>query len=206
MKRVMLRAFFVWLAFCLWTARAQNGGTDLDAAMRQQRAAAEAQRQAVKKQAEMAGLQITEWHTPDTYADPPPDCEPLDEAVLGAIIDSAAKAEELKPKLLRAVVEQESGGKPCAVSPKGAQGLMQLMPAAVADLDVHDPFDPKENVSAGARYLKQLLARYKGDTRKALSAYNAGPATVDEAAGVPDIRETRDYVEAIMRKLLPTAP
>jgi soluble lytic murein transglycosylase-like protein len=108
------------------------------------------------------------------------------------------------PKLLRAVMERESGFHPCAVSPKGAKGLMQLMPDTAAQLGVKDPFDPKENVDAGAHYLKQMLDRYKGDLSQALGAYNAGPAAVDQAGGVPDIPETLDYVKSILQKLAPT--
>jgi soluble lytic murein transglycosylase-like protein len=78
---------------------------------------------------------------------------------------------------------------------------MQLMPETAGELSVKDPFDPKENIAAGARYLKQLLDKYKGDTRLALAAYNAGPNAVDAASGVPDIAETRDYVEAILKKI-----
>jgi soluble lytic murein transglycosylase-like protein len=78
---------------------------------------------------------------------------------------------------------------------------MQLMPDTAADLNVNDVFDPKQNIAAGAKYLKQLLDKYKGDNKLALAAYNAGPAAVDAANGVPDIPETRDYVDAILKRL-----
>ncbi len=78
---------------------------------------------------------------------------------------------------------------------------MQLMPATVAGLDVEDPFDPKENVDAGAKLLKQLLVRYGGDVALALGAYNAGPSRVDESGGVPAIRETVDYVNRILARI-----
>jgi soluble lytic murein transglycosylase-like protein len=137
----------------------------------------------------------------DEPAAPPADCEPLGDAVVAPLIEASAKAQEIQPELLRAVMERESGFRPCAVSSKGAQGLMQLMPDTARDLGVTDPFDPKESVSAGARFLKQLMERYKGDLSKTLGAYNAGPAAVDQAGGLPDIQETREYVEAIMKKL-----
>ena len=116
-------------------------------------------------------------------------------------IETTAKAQDVKPELLRAVMEQESAYRPCAVSSKGAQGLMQLMPATAQELGVIDPFDPKENISAGAKFLKQLMDKYAGDLPKALGAYNAGPANVDQAGGVPDIPETKNYVDAILKKM-----
>jgi len=78
---------------------------------------------------------------------------------------------------------------------------MQLMPQTIQDLGVEDPFDPRENVEAGAKFLKQLLDKYKGDLAQALGAYNAGPAAIDEAGGIPEMTETRDYVDAILKKL-----
>jgi len=128
------------------------------------------------------------------------DCDPLDEARVNPLIEDAAKQQNLEAKVIRAVIEQESAVRPCAVSAKGAQGLMQLMPETAAGLGVANPFDPKQNVDAGARYLRQLLDKYKGDMGLALGAYNAGPRTVDDAGGVPDIQETREYVDAILAK------
>ena len=80
---------------------------------------------------------------------------------------------------------------------------MQLMPAAIDQFQVEDAFDPKQNVEAGAQFLKQLLEKYKGDLSLVLAAYNAGPAAVDQANGIPDIKETKDYVDAIMKKMKP---
>jgi soluble lytic murein transglycosylase-like protein len=170
-----------------------------------QRAAVEKQREAVRKQAESAGA----WLKP---GDPPPpvsnepvapqaECEPLADAIVAPLIESNAKSLEVQPDLLRAVMERESGFRPCAVSSKGAQGLMQLMPETAVELGVSDPFDPKESISGGARFLKQLMEKYKGDLSKVLGAYNAGPAAVDLAGGIPDIQETKDYVDAILKKL-----
>jgi soluble lytic murein transglycosylase-like protein len=78
---------------------------------------------------------------------------------------------------------------------------MQLMPATADQFQLEDPFDAKQNVEAGAKYLKQLMDRYKGDVKLALAAYNAGPAAVDQKGGIPEIKETQDYVEAILQKL-----
>src|SRR5205823_8095296 len=108
-------------------------------------------------------------------------CEPLPSAEIMPILDAAAQAQKVPPKLLRAVMEQESGGRPCAISPKGAQGLMQLMPVTVTQFQVADPFDARQSVEAGAQFLKQLLDKYKGDLALVAAAYNSGPATVDQA-------------------------
>lgn len=128
-------------------------------------------------------------------------CDPIDDAAVNPIIESAAKDNELQADLLRAVMRQESQFYPCAVSEKGAQGLMQLMPSTSEQFAVRDVFDPKQNVDAGARFLKQLFDKYKGNLGMALAAYNAGPAAVDEAKGIPDTPETRSYVDKILKVL-----
>jgi len=130
-----------------------------------------------------------------------PDCGPLLEEQVAPLIDEAAKAQRLPSKLIRAVIAQESGYRPCAVSEKGAEGLMQLMPGTAGQLHVEDPFDPKTNIAAGTAFLRQLLDKYKGDLAQALAAYNAGPETVDKTNGVPEIPETRNYVAAILEKM-----
>jgi soluble lytic murein transglycosylase-like protein len=128
-------------------------------------------------------------------------CDPVPEAQLTSLIDDAANREDLQPNLIRAVVQKESAGRPCAVSPKGAQGLMQIMPATASQFSVSDAFDPKQNIDAGTKLLKQLLTRYAGDVSRALGAYNAGPARVDKEGGVPQIQETQNYVSEILSKL-----
>jgi soluble lytic murein transglycosylase-like protein len=173
------------------------------AAIEKQRAATAAQREAVRKQAEMAGARLAPW-TPAIA--PPidsvePVCDPVADAVVTPVVEDAAKAQSLEPKLLRAIIEQESGFRACAVSAKGAEGLMQLMPKTSEQLGVTDPFDVKQNIEAGAKYLKGLLDKYKGDLAQALGAFNAGPAAADQAAGIPPIPETRDYVDAILKKV-----
>jgi soluble lytic murein transglycosylase-like protein len=133
------------------------------------------------------------------------DCAALPRPRLDELIANAAMREGLDEDLLRSVMHQESAFHPCAVSPKGAMGLMQLMPDTAAQLNVRNPFDPEENVAGGARLLKQLLTRYNGDRRLALGAYNAGPSAVDAAGGVPPIRETIEYIHRIL-SLLPIRP
>jgi soluble lytic murein transglycosylase-like protein len=120
---------------------------------------------------------------------------------LSALIDQNATKEGVKPELIRAVIEKESANRPCAISPKGAQGLMQLMPDTAQQFAVADPFDPKQNVEAGTKLLKQLLTKYNGDVSLALSAYNAGSGRVDQEGGIPQIRETINYVADILAKL-----
>jgi soluble lytic murein transglycosylase-like protein len=129
------------------------------------------------------------------------ECDPLPETELTPLIQQAAQHEGLDAGLLRAVAQQESGFRSCAVSPKGAMGLMQLMPATAQELGVHDPFDPAESLLSGAHLLKELLTRFGGDTALALGAYNAGPARVEETGGIPQIPETMRYVEQILSKL-----
>jgi soluble lytic murein transglycosylase-like protein len=99
------------------------------------------------------------------------------------------------------MVQRESGAKPCAASVKGAQGLMQLMPATQIELGVQDAFDPEQNISGGVRYLKQMLDRYDGNTALALAAYNAGPQRVTPGGKIPDIPETQNYVMSILGQL-----
>jgi soluble lytic murein transglycosylase-like protein len=168
------------------------------AAVEKQRASIAAQQEAIRKQAQSAGAALMPWSSEGAVGPP---CDPIAEDVAAPLIENAARANQLPAKLVHAVIEQESGFRPCAVSSKGAQGLMQLMPDTAGELHVQDVFDPRENIAAGARYLKQLLDKYKGDNKLALAAYNAGAAAVDAANGSPDIPETRDYVEAILKKI-----
>jgi soluble lytic murein transglycosylase-like protein len=116
------------------------------------------------------------------------------------MVDAAARRHGLDPALVRAVVAVESGFQPQAVSPKGAQGLMQLMPATARDLGVMDPFDPASNLDGGSRYLSTLVARYDGDLSKALAAYNAGMGAVARHGGVPPYAETRTYVNRVLSR------
>jgi soluble lytic murein transglycosylase-like protein len=134
---------------------------------------------------------------------PTASCDPMPAHALEPLIHQAAREQELAPELLRAVIAEESGFRPCVVSSKGAVGLMQLMPETAGWLGVANPFDPQENVASGARFLKYLLLRYGGKLDQALAAYNAGPGRVDRAGGIPPIRETRQYLPRILHRLKP---
>jgi soluble lytic murein transglycosylase-like protein len=114
------------------------------------------------------------------------------------VIIEHSKMHNIRPDLVRAVVQVESAFNPYAVSPKGAQGLMQLMPATARALGVSNPFNPLDNIRGGVRYLRQLLDRYDNDEVLALAAYNAGPEAVAKyGQKVPPYRETRNYVTKV---------
>jgi soluble lytic murein transglycosylase-like protein len=113
------------------------------------------------------------------------------------LVQEAGRRHDIDPELIRAVIRQESGFNPLAVSHKGAQGLMQLMPETARRLGVQDVFDPAENVLGGAKLLRQLMDRYEGDLDLALAAYNAGEAAMERYGGLPPYRETEDYVDRI---------
>lgn len=128
-----------------------------------------------------------------------PDHVSGDRAVLHAIADRHAAQHSISPALVRAVIQAESAWNVRAVSVKGAQGLMQLMPATASDLGVSDPFDPEQNIRGGVKYLRFLLDRYDGNFELALAAYNAGPGAVDRhGRKVPPYRETQAYVRKIV--------
>ena len=113
---------------------------------------------------------------------------------------AVARRHGLDPDLVMAVVSVESGFRPQAVSPKGAQGLMQLMPKTASSLGVTDAFDPAQNLDGGTRHLGQLLTLYGGDLTRALAAYNAGEGAVHRHGGVPPYRETRAYVKRVLER------
>jgi hypothetical protein len=119
---------------------------------------------------------------------------------LNQVVNSASAAYHLDPDLVNSVIHAESGFNSHAVSPKGARGLMQLMPGTANQLGVNDAFDPQANVTGGSRYLRELLERYNFDLVKALAAYNAGPQRVEQYRGVPPFRETRAYVARIVHE------
>jgi soluble lytic murein transglycosylase-like protein len=117
-----------------------------------------------------------------------------------AIIEKAASSAAVEPNLLRAVIVVESGFNSRAVSKRGAVGLMQLMPATASRFGVNDPFDPRENVHGGARYLRFLIDRFGNDLKLALAAYNAGEQAVDRSGGrIPPFSETLAYVPRVMK-------
>jgi soluble lytic murein transglycosylase-like protein len=118
-----------------------------------------------------------------------------------ALINEAATRYQVEPGLIRSVMQAESGYNPLAVSQSGAMGLMQLMPALAAELGVTDPFNPRENIMAGAKHLRRLLDAHGGNVTLAVASYNAGMTAVARYGAVPPYPETRDYVRRVMRLL-----
>ena len=167
-----------------------------------QRAAALKQVAAVMGKAPVpaASFFTVPWvETPVPFNSPP--CDPMPTAELDKLVEENSQQQGVKPELIRAVIAEESGARPCAVSSKGAQGLMQLMPATSEQFGVKDPFDPHQSVEAGTKLLKQLLTKYNNDVSLALAAYNAGESRVDKDGAVPQIPETQNYVNDIQSKL-----
>lgn len=122
----------------------------------------------------------------------------MPDADLEPLIARHSDAQNLDPKLVRALIQVESGYNFRALSNKGAMGLMQLMPATASLLNVRNPYDPEDNLRGGTRYLRQMLDRFAGRVELALSAYNAGPGAVERHNGIPPFAETRDYVRRIL--------
>jgi soluble lytic murein transglycosylase-like protein len=132
-------------------------------------------------------------------AEPPPaeTGQGPDRSAYNEIINRVAAREGVDPRLVRAVIEVESGYQPRARSPKGAMGLMQLMPATARQYALKNPYDPAANIEAGTRHLKSLLARFPREL--ALAAYNAGHVAVERFGGIPPYAETRNYVSRVLR-------
>ena len=113
-------------------------------------------------------------------------------------VDRVSRANDLPPALVHAIIKAESNGQRKAVSRKGAEGVMQLMPFTSKRLRVADPFDPIENIEGGIKYIKELLVAFEGNLTNTVAAYNAGPAAVRKYGGVPPYQETRIYVRRVM--------
>jgi soluble lytic murein transglycosylase len=117
---------------------------------------------------------------------------------MNGYVDRVSRANDLPPALVHAIIKAESNGQRKALSPKGAKGVMQLMPFTSKRLRVADPFDPIENIEGGIKYIKELLVAFQGDLTNTVAAYNAGPAAVRKYGGVPPYQETRVYVRRVM--------
>jgi soluble lytic murein transglycosylase-like protein len=190
---------------CLLSIAAWGQTTpDFQESVRQAMAASlEAQRTSVQKQVSAVvpsdGFYTVPWPKPIAL-NTGPDCDPLPKPELDRLVGEAGQREGVDNNLIQLVIGKESAAKPCALSPKGAKGLMQLMPSTADLLGVADPFDPKQNIDGGVKLLKQLLTKYNGDAALALGAYNAGAGRVDREGGVPQIPETMNYVSDILSR------
>lgn len=120
---------------------------------------------------------------------------------IAKLVDEVADRHAVEPELVHSVIQVESNYNPFALSPKGAQGLMQLIPSTAQRFGVRNAFDPSQNLEGGVKYLKHLLALYQGDERLALAAYNAGEGAVERWKGIPPYRETRHYVGEVGRRV-----
>ena len=156
--------------------------------------------------AQITGFEQEEYVAPPApapvvaVAQPVPSAVPAKPLTPQELLTQAARKAGLPPEIVHSVAKIESGYKPNAISPKGAVGLMQLMPGTAATLNAN-PYDPQQNAEAGAQYLADLLEKYKDDQHqvsKALAAYNAGPGAVDKYKGVPPYRETVNYVNSVL--------
>ena len=135
---------------------------------------------------------------PEVKTDPQ-EAETTEQQIIKQKVQKAAEKYNLPPELIKAVIRAESNFEVRAVSPAGAQGLMQLMPATAKELGVINPFDIEQNIDGGARYLRIMLDQFGGSVRKALAAYNAGPGTVSKYGGRVPYPETRQYVQRVLR-------
>jgi soluble lytic murein transglycosylase-like protein len=204
----LMRFFFLALSAVAVYAQGWHDA-DVPASVQQQLASVRQQRESLRR----AGWQVmpetplaplpagvaAEMEPPSPMPPADADCRPLTPWATRELANSAGEREGVDPKLILAVMKQESGFNPCAVSRKGAVGLMQLMPTTADELLVSNPFNPEQNVFGGAHLLRQLLDHYLNNTSLALSAYNAGPARVTNS--IPEIAETKAYVQSITAQI-----
>jgi soluble lytic murein transglycosylase-like protein len=146
-------------------------------------------------------ITTTEASTTRTFVPALPEAQVAPDRAYDAIIAEASAEYGVDPQLVRAVIRAESQFDPRAESGAGAKGLMQLMPILSKELGVQDPFNPRENIFGGVKYLSKLLDRHDGNVTLALASYNAGPRNVARYKGVPPFKETRGYVKKISKML-----
>lgn len=149
--------------------------------------------------AALAQALLPELTPPDSAAPDAP--APVPPEQINQLVQQNADIWQVDPALIKSVIANESSFNANATSPVGAQGLMQLMPETAATLGVKNPYDPAQNVAGGTRYLRGLLDRFKGDTRLAVAAYNAGPNAVEKYGDVPPYAETQNYVQNVLGSL-----
>jgi soluble lytic murein transglycosylase-like protein len=215
----LFKLFFVCALFATQLVNAQSSSVDAQrsAADRQrqqtmdamtksistQMNAIRASRKIAAREATPAAFFVLDPELQPASASTGPACDPMSAIAAQGLASKAAAANQISPELVFSVMRRESAFLPCAVSDKGALGLMQLMPETAMQLGVIDPLDAEQNVLGGAKYLRELFARYSGDLNKTLGAYNAGPGRVDDYDGVPPFPETLNYVDSILNSLQP---
>ncbi len=206
LKPDLLAAIAVAIApFALHAQQFAGARTAMTLSLDQQRKSFNAQRASLKRQFSESGLSTALGTGLESRSRPPLEstftCPPLPPEQRENLIFEAADEQSVDPDLIRAVMHRESAFRPCAVSSKGALGLMQLMPATLAQFRVTDAFDPVQSVHAGAALIRTLLDKYRGDLRLALAAYNAGPARVENLEPDTYPIETKNYIDAILSEL-----
>jgi soluble lytic murein transglycosylase-like protein len=189
----MHRCAVAALLGCVFNVLAAESG-DTNDSMEKQRRSIDRQLASVQRQT----TAVARTKKPDSSDVAPPGCHRIEDERIAGLADKAAARHEVSSALIRAVIRQESGGDPCAVSPKGALGLMQIMPEVADELNLASPFDAEQNIDAGVRRLKQLLGRFNSDLSLALAAYNAGEGAVERSGGVPNFEETKRYVASVL--------
>jgi soluble lytic murein transglycosylase-like protein len=210
--KVSSELLIVVLLLAVGVAKAQTAHPDIrnrmGASVQRQRVSADRMKASIEARAQARAEKLSPEKHGDFFLLPPPagapasvgkpQCPALPMNQVDELVTEAAETSSVAPDLLRAVMQQESAFRPCAVSSKGAMGLMQLMQPTAIELGVVNAFDPQENVAGGAKRLKQLMDIYSGDVSMALSAYNAGRGRVDQSQGIPQIPETMNYVNRIL--------
>ena len=196
-----MRFCFTLGAMALWMSSAQAASSDLPARRVTTVVRADARTGRLIRGAVMSARVVPEKVIPSTVPSAANQARPASGANVSELVASIATRHDVEPLLVDSVIRAESNYNPYAISPKGALGLMQLIPATARRFGVNDTFAPEQNIEGGVRYLKYLMKLYNGDERLALAAYNAGEGAVAKYKGIPPYKETQNYVYQVGKRL-----